>query len=175
VVATSSEPPIGGPLYTSSNSGSTWTMNSALPAGVWGFVASSADGSRLVARDTTWGRISVSADAGASWAWVNAPALPWTALALSADGSTMLAAFDGGIYVTPLQISSLPALTITRSGGNTFICWPMNATGFGLQRSSALGSPNWVGVNDLVSLVNARNQVSVMATNRANFYRLKSP
>ncbi len=175
VVATSSGPPGGGPLYTSSDSGATWTMNSVLPAGFWGFLASSADGSRLVAMDTTWGRISVSADAGASWAWVNAPALPWTALALSADGSTLVAAFDGGIYVSPLQFSSLPALTITRSGSNAIISWPTNATGFGLQQSSALGSPNWGGVTNPVSIVNARNQVSVTATNRANFYRLKSP
>ena len=145
-------------------------MNSVLPAGVWGFLASSADGSRLVAMDPSWGRISASADAGASWAWVNAPALPWTALALSADGSTLVAAFDGGIYV-----SQLPALTITRSGSNAVISWPTNATGFGLQQSSALGSPNWVGVTNPVSIVNARNQVSVRATNRANFYRLKSP
>ena len=145
-------------------------MNSVLSAGVWGLVASSADGSRLVALDTSWGRISGSADAGASWAWVNAPAQAWTALALSADGSTLVAAFDGGIYV-----SQLPALTITRSGSNVVISWPTNATGFGLQQSSALGSPNWVGLSAPVSIVNARNQVSVTPTNRANFYRLKSP
>jgi hypothetical protein len=118
----------------------------------------------------TFGRTYVSGDAGASWALVNAPALPWTALALSADGSTLMAAFDGGIYV-----SQLPALTITRSGSNVIISWPTNTTGFGLQQSSALGSPNWVGVSDPVSIVNARNQVSVTPTNHANFYRLKSP
>jgi hypothetical protein len=73
-------------------------MGSVLAAGVaqvWRFVASSADGSRLVVMDT-FGRTYVSGDAGASWALVNAPALPWTALALSADGSTLVAAFDGG-------------------------------------------------------------------------------
>ena len=81
-----------------------------------------------------------------------------------------MAAFDGGIYV-----SQLPALTITRSASTVIISWPTNATGFGLQQSSALGSPNWVGVTNPVSIVNARNQVSVPVTNRTNFYRLKSP
>jgi len=174
VAASTTGPPAGGPLYTSSDTGATWTVNSVLPASNWGFVASSADGNRLVAMDT-WGRISVSANAGASWAWVDAPALPWTALALSGDGSTMVAAFDGGIYVSPLQNSSLPALTIRRSGGNVVFSWPTNATGFGLQQSSSLGSHNWVGVTNPVSIVNALNQVSVTATNRANFYRLQSP
>jgi hypothetical protein len=177
VVATSGSLPNTGPLYTSSDSGATWTMGSVLAAGVaqvWRFVASSADGSRLVVMDT-FGRTYVSGDAGASWALVNAPALPWTALALSADGSTLMAAFDGGIYVSPLQISSPPALRITHSGSNVVLSWPTNATGFGLQQSAALGSPNWVGATDPVSIVNARNQVSVTATNRANFYRLKSP
>jgi hypothetical protein len=177
VAATFGSLPNTGPLYTSSDSGATWTMGSVLAAGfaqVWRFVASSADGSRLVVMDTL-GRTYVSGDAGASWALVNAPALPWTALALSADGSTLMAAFDGGIYVSQLQTSSLPALTFTRSGSSVIISWPTNATGFGLQQSSALGSPNWVGVTDPVSIVNARNQVSVTATNRANFYRLKSP
>ena len=177
VVATSGSLPNAGPLYTSSDSGATWTMGSVLAAGVaqvWRFVASSADGSRLVVMDT-FGRIYVSGDAGASWALVNAPALPWTALALSADGSTLMAAFDGGIYVSQLQISSLPALRITHSGSNVVISWATNATGFGLQQNSAPGSPNWVGVTAPVSIVNARNQVSVTPTNHANFYRLKSP
>jgi photosystem II stability/assembly factor-like uncharacterized protein len=177
VAATSGSLPNAGPLYTSSDSGATWTMGSVPAAGVaqvWRFVASSADGSRLIVMDT-FGRTYVSGDAGASWALVNAPALPWTALALSADGSTLVAAFDGGIYVSQLQISSLPALRITHSGSSVILSWPTNATGFGLQQSSALGSPNWVGVSNPVSIVNARNQVSVTATNRANFYRLKSP
>jgi photosystem II stability/assembly factor-like uncharacterized protein len=177
VAATSGSLPNSGPLSFSIDSGTTWTMGSVLAAGaaqVWQFVASSADGSRLVVMDT-FGRTFVSGDAGASWALVNAPALPWSALALSADGSTLVAAFDGGIYVSQLQISSLPALTITRSGSNVVISWPTNATGFGLQQSSALGSPNWVGATNPVSIVNARNQVSVTVTNRANFYRLKSP
>jgi hypothetical protein len=174
VVASTAGPPYGGPLYTSSDSGVNWTMNSVLPAGDWGFVASSADGNRLVAMDT-WGRISVSSDAGASWAWVNAPALPWTALALSGDGNTLVAAFEGGIYVVQLPSSSLPALTIKRFGSEVFISWPTNATGFGLQQSSAPGSQNWVGVTNPVSVVNALNQVSVSPTNWANFYRLQSP
>ena len=174
VAVSTAGPPYGGPLYTSSDSGVTWAMNSVLPVGDWGFVASSADGSRLVATDT-WGRITLSSDAGASWAWVNAPALPWTALALSGDGSTLVAAFEGGIYVSPLTSSSKPALTIKRSGSKVYISWPTNATGFGLQQSSALGSHNWVGVTNTVSIVNALNQVSVTATNRASFYRLQSP
>ena len=177
VAAASGSLPNSGPLSFSIDSGTTWTMGSVLAAGaaqVWQFVASSAEGNRLVIMDT-FGRTYLSEDAGASWDLVNAPALPWTALALSADGGTLVAAFDGGIYVSPLPISSPPALTITPSGSNVILSWPANTTGFGLQQNTAIGSSPWVGVTDPVSIVNARNQVAVKPNNRADFYRLKSP
>lgn len=87
-----------GPIYLSSDSGTTWTKSGA-PDGYWQSVACSADGSRIVAvqgRNEDWrffnpiripGGIYVSADFGQTWSATAAPVRLWKSVAMSADGS----------------------------------------------------------------------------------------
>jgi len=91
-----------GTIYTSIDSGATWALTSA-PLAEWMSVASSADGSKLVAvsRDLNFGLgyspglIYTSTDSGATWTATSAPSTAWTAVASSADGTKLVAA-DGG-------------------------------------------------------------------------------
>jgi hypothetical protein len=80
-----------------------WIQTSASSDNVWSSVASSADGTRLVA--TTYpGGIYTSADSGTTWTLTSAPNnLYWTSVASSADGSRLVATVNngaGGIYVS---------------------------------------------------------------------------
>src|SRR5437016_332333 len=54
----------------------------------------------------------------------------------------------GGFWgvAVAIQEEGAPLLTITRSGPNVILSWPSPSTGFGLQDSSSLGTPNWAGV-----------------------------
>src|SRR6266571_8710267 len=54
----------------------------------------------------------------------------------------------GGFWgvAVAIQEEGAPLLTITRSGANVILSWPSPSTGFGLQDSSSLGTPNWAGV-----------------------------
>jgi hypothetical protein len=67
-----------------------WTRTSA-PITNWSCVASSADGTRLVAA-VNGGLIYTSTDSGATWMATSAPGSNWASLACSADGSKLVAA-----------------------------------------------------------------------------------
>ncbi|HYA78990.1 MAG TPA: hypothetical protein VED19_00610 [Candidatus Nitrosopolaris sp.] len=103
-------------IYTSTNSGATWTSKS-VPNGFWTAVASSADGSKLVAAMTTnlasyAFQIYVSRDSGITWNPTAAPSLTWVSLASSADGTKLVAT----AYVT--AYTSAAIYTSADSGTN---------------------------------------------------------
>lgn len=81
-----------GTIYTSTNSGTTWTPR-ATPAGrVWSGVATSADGFRVVA--VSRGQPFISADSGLTWTTPSTSfpqSLQFEAVSCSADGHLMLA------------------------------------------------------------------------------------
>jgi len=136
-------------LSTSSDSGLTWTpQNSAPLAGAeyvdnWVSIASSADGTRLVASVNEYdvdyygttnapgvaGGIYLSADSGASWH--AAGGMPtwstWRAVASSADGNTLAA------IGSPLSVANTgPSLYVSIDGGGswqqaTFSIQPVNS------------------------------------------------
>lgn len=81
-----------------------WVQTSA-PSREWTAVASSADGTRLVAvgGDSFYGTgwIYTSGDGGLTWTSNSVPPLAWKAVASSADGKKLAAvAFGGGIYTS---------------------------------------------------------------------------
>jgi photosystem II stability/assembly factor-like uncharacterized protein len=95
-----------GGVYTSTDSGISWTQTSA-PAQRWRCVVSSADGTRLAAGagfGTNYSQppaIYTSVDSGMSWIATSAPAEPWQAIAGSADGTKLAAGVYGGaIYLS---------------------------------------------------------------------------
>jgi len=91
----------GGQIYTSTNGGTTWISNSPL-VDFWTSIASSADGTKLVAVASS-NLIYTSADSGATWT-SNKEAMdnqPWHSVASSADGSKQAIAADPGmIYIS---------------------------------------------------------------------------
>jgi prepilin-type N-terminal cleavage/methylation domain-containing protein len=94
---------IGSKLYTSSNSGSTWTERITAPGGyAWAKVASSADGTRLYVseagdEDHYGGSFWTSGDSGATW--TQRTSIPYgnatMSFAVSSDGSRIIASYTG--------------------------------------------------------------------------------
>jgi photosystem II stability/assembly factor-like uncharacterized protein len=102
------------------SSTSGWTaQTSGLPVSAsWQSVASSADGTHLVAAAYFGVGIYTSADSGATWTqqMSGLPASGWSSVASSADGTHLVAVGDSGVYTYvdssatwTLQTSGLPA------------------------------------------------------------------
>jgi hypothetical protein len=84
-------------LYTSTDAGGTWVARESPRR--WIAVASSADGSRLLAADVG-GRLYTSADSGVTWTPHESNRL-WIAVSSSADGKKLAAAaMTGQIYIS---------------------------------------------------------------------------
>jgi hypothetical protein len=95
----------GGPVYTSTDSGATWQPTTA-PSNQWSSVASSADGSILVAAaaynnsNTAYGLIFISTNSGASWHASGAPTNYWYSVAASADGTKLIAGGRNNLFIS---------------------------------------------------------------------------
>ena len=93
-------------VFTSTNSGVNWTRqtNGLLPYLGFDYVASSADGSKLVAAagGTVNGPIFTSTNFGVNWTKAtNAPLARWYSVTSSADGNKLMACayFLGSVYL----------------------------------------------------------------------------
>ncbi|MFL6604974.1 MAG: WD40/YVTN/BNR-like repeat-containing protein [Steroidobacteraceae bacterium] len=84
----------GGQVYTSTDSGATWTARGPTNRN-WFTVASSADGTRLVAAEYFSGFIYTSTDSGVTWT-PRGTERSWTSVASSADGTQLVAATNMG-------------------------------------------------------------------------------
>ena len=88
-----------GSIYTSTDSGLTWIERTGAGSKTWISIASSADGTRLVATEACWGGyIYTSGDSGATWTKLENPGLGNWSVAMSSDGTKLVAA-SLGIYV----------------------------------------------------------------------------
>jgi photosystem II stability/assembly factor-like uncharacterized protein len=96
-------------IYTSTNSGVSWTPRPGTDHMDWISVASSADGNKLIAA-ARGGQIYLSKDAGATWAASEANR-QWAGVASSADGSRLVAVVTGGqLYTSSGSLSSTTTL-----------------------------------------------------------------
>ena len=84
-----------------------WTQATNAPSKTWWSVASSADGTKLVAA-AYGGAIYTSPDSGVTWISNNVPVRNWFSVASSADGMRLVAVINvistagaGGIYNSP--------------------------------------------------------------------------
>ena len=82
-------------IYTSTNSGVTWTQQTNSGSRTWSCIASSADGTKLVAA-VYYGGIYASTNSGATWTLSSAPIESWQAIASSSDGTKLVAVTYGG-------------------------------------------------------------------------------
>jgi hypothetical protein len=87
-----------GSIYTSTNSGLSWAQTSA-PDQFWVSVASSADGTKLVAAGGTG--IYTSANSGLTWTRTSAPNRDWVSVASSSDGIRIVAGSQEWVGVIP--------------------------------------------------------------------------
>ena len=180
-----------GLIYTSTNSGASWTPTTA-PTQYWTAVASSADGTRLMAVGGGWRyawgggwvpgeSIYLSTDSGATWTPAGGPRGNWTALACSADGSNIVAVGDRpGICTlrSPAPAPPLPPspqLTVSWSGATLGLSWLVPSTRFVLQQNSDLGSTNWVEVPAPPTLdyTNLHYRLTLTPSLGGSYYRLK--
>jgi hypothetical protein len=77
----------------------TWTLTAAPTNEFWQAIASSADGSKLVAVSSNG--IYASTNGGMDWTHASAPATNWSGVAFSADGIKSVAvAYGGPIYIS---------------------------------------------------------------------------
>ena len=93
-----------GYVYTSADSGASWTERTAAGYRLWGGISGSSDGSRLaaVSRNGSSGAVYTSTDSGASWTERTLPgAAPY--IHVSADGMHIVTMSDqvgGAVYVS---------------------------------------------------------------------------
>jgi len=111
-------------IFTSTDAGSNWTIQTGAPTNAnWGSVASSSDGTKLVAimgwnGSTETSGIYTSRNSGSNWILqTSAPTNAyWESVASSADGTKLVAVADVGIYTSVnsgstwmLQTNGLPS------------------------------------------------------------------
>lgn len=91
-----------GVSFTRQQTRASWTTTTA-PVGFWSFIASSADGAKLVAVKHGGG-IYISVNSGTTWTLTSAPSTIssyWNSVASSADGTKLAAGQqNGGIYTS---------------------------------------------------------------------------
>jgi hypothetical protein len=153
-------------VITSTDAGLNWTLRTSAPTNAyWRSVASSADGTKLVAIASTYGNnpgIYTSGNSGQTWTLqISAPTnASWTSVASSADGIKLVAAaygdgLTGGIYTSvnsgqtwTLQNNaptnaSWVSVASSADGTKLVACAPWNGQASGIYTSVNSGSV-WV-------------------------------
>jgi len=176
VIATSS----GQGIYTSTNSGATWMTTSAPPIN-WMSVASSADGSKLVAvtggavfEETGEGPIYSSTNGGSTWTSNSISGDDRWSIASSADGTVLMTGGNSGVYIS--QTTAAPQFNIAPTSGNLLLSWIVPSTNFVLQQNLDLNTTNWTPVTNacVLNLTNLENQVILAVPAGNTFYRLQT-
>jgi hypothetical protein len=164
------------PIYTTTNSGDSWSLTSA-PSNKWNSVAMSSDGNKIVAvagGSNFQGLIYTSTNFGVNWTAANVPSTNWISVASSADGNKLVAAVrNGGIWIS--QTTPSPQLNLTPTNGGFKLSWLIPSTNFVMQQSSDLASWSNVTNAPVLNLTNLQNELVLSPTNSSGFYRLKTP
>jgi len=136
-----------GSVYTSTDSGATWTEQTSAGSHSWQSITSSADGSKLAAVVNS-GNIYTSTDSGANWtAQTAAGSGGWQSIASSADGSKLAATFNahnvdgtvnGAIYTS--SDSGVTWTERTSAGSRPWYFIASSADGGKLAASASYGS-----------------------------------
>jgi len=99
----------------------------------------------------------------------------WTSVATSADGAKLVAAGDGGIFVS--QSARSPFLNIELLNSNIILSWPVPSTDIVLKQNSDPSSASWMDVTNtpILNFTNLQDEVILSLSNGAGFYRLATP
>jgi hypothetical protein len=134
----------------------TWVLTSA-PTNEWSTVASSADGTRLIAASgygfysTTVSPIYLSTNAGLTWSSNNSPVSNWGAVASSADGSRLFAGTAGQLFY------------ISTNGGASWSSSNSFSAGFGVRSWTSIACST-----DGMTLVAASEGVGILTYASSN-------
>ena len=160
-------------IVTSKDMGQSWITNNLPPANIWAAVATSADGSKLVAA-ASGGTIYSSTNGGATWISNDVPALHWQSVAMTADGSTVFAAASNGGIWAQRNIWP-PRVQIAGAGNSLDLSWIVPAATFKLQETQELNPPAWMDVTNSPTLnsSNLNDEVS-LPFRSSGFYRLQT-
>ncbi len=174
------DPGFGGQVQISTNSGAAWTTASLPPSSTVWNLASSADGSILIAASVQsyWpvqvSLFYVSTNSGTAWASATPPSTNAASLSLSADGKRIAAStFGGGIYTW--QTTPTPVLSFTPSAGSLLISWIVPSLPFVLQENADLTTSAWTDVTATPNLnfTNLHHEVTMPLSSTKRFYRLR--
>jgi uncharacterized protein YebE (UPF0316 family) len=81
---------------------------------------------------------------------------------------------DDGAILTSAKMDRRPALSITLSGKNAILSWPLDAEGFALESATDLAaSPIWSPVIAMPMIANSNNRVTAPLSDFPRFYRLR--
>ena len=119
----------------------------------WISIASSADGTKLVAAAGNYdlhnqpGHIYTSMDAGRAWKSNSLPELSWTAVACSADGCSIVATswtdFQNGGPIYVYKTTPTSSLEMVQDARRVMLSWAVSSSNFILQQNSDLTTNNW--------------------------------
>jgi hypothetical protein len=163
----------GGPLYLSTNSGTTWAIT-IVTNEYWTSVASSADGTHLFAAasyDSSSGPagLYISTNSGATWMTNNLPDVYWGSVASSADGLTLVAVAPSGAGGVP----GAGGIFSTTNGGISWVTNNINfATGVAM---SADGKKMFIAGSEQAYRSTNSGMTWVADTSAPPFYSIFSP
>ncbi len=112
----------GGSIYTSTDSGATWTERTSAGSRSWTSITSSADGTKLAAA-ASGDSIYTSQDSGATWTErTSAGSRDWASITISATGDRLAAAAYGDHIYT--ATAEQPTLGFTPAAGSGTVAPP---------------------------------------------------
>ena len=94
-----------------------------------------------------------------------------------AGGLFKMAGGNPSAYIARAYLVTLPVLSVLRSSSEITVSWPsVDTAGFGLEQAGALAAPaSWVTNTPSVADDGTNKSVTLAATNRAQFFRLRRP
>ena len=95
--------------------------------------------------------------------------------AISSGGAYTLSGGFWSAFVVAQTEEAAPWLRIVHSDGQVLLAWPNPSTGFQLQESAGLVSPNWTDVKDVPTVIGDQQQVRQTLALAPRFYRLHKP
>ena len=145
----------GGYIWTSIDSGVSWTQQTNSGSQIWCGIASSSDGTKLAAVGNG-GYIYTSTDSGVSWTQ-RASSQGWIGIASSSDGTKLAAVVNGGYIYTSTdsgvswtqRASSQNWLSIASSSNGTILAavvqggYIWTSTNSGVSWTQRASSQNW--------------------------------
>lgn len=140
--------------------------HSAVDTAVFPVNAGTASGDGVYTNGT---KATVTATANAGYGFAN-----WT------DNGVIVSTSASYTFTNILNRSLVanfgPRLSLATPQPHTLVMsWLTNFSGYVLQQNSNLRTTNWTGVSNVVNIVGATNQITILTTNGPRFFRLKHP